>query len=87
MKKNNDSKSRAYSNQKHGFHLVDPSPWPIFTAFSILVMVFGFVLYMHGSNKSQYLFGSYVSGYGLFLTVLMISCWWCDIVREGIIEG
>ena len=87
MKSRNFSQSIAYSNQKHGFHLVDPSPWPVFTAFSLLAMVFGLVLCMHGANKSQYVFGSYIFGYGLFLTVLMASCWWRDIVREGTIEG
>lgn len=80
MKKNQN-------NQKHGFHLVDPSPWPILTAFSALIMIFGFVLYMHSSTKSQYAFGSFVATFGLILIVLMISCWWRDVIREGTIEG
>ena len=36
------------NNQRHGFHLVDPSPWPIIAAFSALMLTFGGVLYMHG---------------------------------------
>ena len=80
MKKNRN-------NQKHGFHLVDPSPWPILTAFSALIMIFGFVLYMHSSTKSQHTFGSFVATFGLILIVLMISCWWRDVIREGTIEG
>jgi cytochrome c oxidase subunit 3 len=78
---------KSYNNQKHGFHLVDPSPWPILTAFSALIMVFGFVLYMHSSSKSQYVFGCYTTTFGLILIILMISCWWRDVVREGTIEG
>ena len=38
------------NNQKHGFHLVDVSPWPIISAFSALILTFGGVLYMHGYN-------------------------------------
>jgi hypothetical protein len=36
------------NNQRHGFHLVDPSPWPLIAAFSALMVTFGGVLYMHG---------------------------------------
>ena len=34
--------------QHFPFHLVDPSPWPILTSFSLLNMAIGAVLYMHG---------------------------------------
>ena len=26
------------NNQKHPYHLVDPSPWPLVTSFSALIM-------------------------------------------------
>ena len=35
------------NTQKHSFHLVDPSPWPLLTAFSVLILLFGTVLYTH----------------------------------------
>ena len=34
------------NNQRHGFHLVDPSPWPLIAAFSALMLTFGGVLYI-----------------------------------------
>ena len=34
--------------QHFPFHLVDPSPWPILTSFSLLNLTIGAVLYMHG---------------------------------------
>jgi cytochrome c oxidase subunit 3 len=40
---------------KHGFHLVDPSPWPFFSAISVLMLTFGAVMFFHG-----YLFGSFL---------------------------
>ena len=30
--------------ERHPFHLVDPSPWPILTAFSVFTLVLGFLL-------------------------------------------
>ena len=33
--------------KKHDYHLVDPSPWPIFTSFACLVLALGAVYYFH----------------------------------------
>ena len=33
--------------KKHEFHLVDPSPWPIYTSFATLVLAIGAVYYFH----------------------------------------
>ena len=43
------------NNQIHSFHLVDPSPWPILSAFSALNLTFGGVLYMHGYAYGHFL--------------------------------
>lgn len=67
---------------KHGFHLVDPSPWPFFSAISVLMLTFGAVMFFHG-----YLFGSFLWKFGLLMTVFVASCWWRDVVREGTFEG
>ena len=37
------------AEKKHDYHLVDPSPWPIYTSFSCLVLALGAVYYMHAS--------------------------------------
>ena len=34
--------------QRHGFHLVDPSPWPLITATAAFSMTMSGVQYMHG---------------------------------------
>ena len=31
--------------KKHGFHLVDPSPWPIYVSVATLILAFGAVYY------------------------------------------
>ena len=33
--------------KKHDFHLVDPSPWPIYVSFATLVLAIGAVYYFH----------------------------------------
>ena len=33
--------------KKHDYHLVDPSPWPIYTSFATLVTAIGTVYYFH----------------------------------------
>lgn len=70
------------NNQIHGFHLVDPSPWPILSGFSALIMTFGFVLYMHG-----YFRGAFMFKWGVFLILLMMFLWWRDVIREATFEG
>jgi cytochrome c oxidase subunit 3 len=70
------------NNQRHGFHLVDPSPWPIISAMSALMLTFGGVLYMHGYSG-----GSFLWKFGLLMIVYMMYVWWRDIVREGTFEG
>jgi cytochrome c oxidase subunit 3 len=76
------NKVKFQNNQNHGFHLVDPSPWPILTSFSVLMLTLGTVLYMHG-----YAGGLFLSKFGLFMVVLMSALWWRDVVREGTFEG
>jgi len=70
------------NNQRHSFHLVDPSPWPFISAMSAFMLTFGGVLYMHG-----YTGGSFLWKFGLSMILFMMFCWWRDIVREGTFEG
>ena len=70
------------NNQKHSFHLVDPSPWPLISAFAALMTTVGLVLYFHGYNG-----GSFLWRFGILLVLFMMFCWWRDIIREGTFEG
>jgi cytochrome c oxidase subunit 3 len=69
------------NNQIHGFHLVDPSPWPFIGAWSAFILTFGGVMYMHG-----YYLGSY-SKFGFLMILYVMFMWWRDIIREGTYEG
>jgi len=71
-----------YTNEKHNFHLVDPSPWPMLSGLSALLLTFGFVLYIHG-----YLHGKLLFQLGFLLLLLIMFLWWRDVIREGTFEG
>lgn len=66
----------------HTFHLVDPSPWPLTTAFGLLYTTFGAVLYFH-----FYKLGAMFFFLGFFITLFSFICWCRDIVREATFEG
>jgi cytochrome c oxidase subunit 3 len=66
------------TQQKHPYHLVEPSRWPIITAFSLLILVSGAVLFLHG-----YTGGSLVTGTGTAAVIFCAWHWWRDVINEG----
>ena len=40
--------------QAHPFHLVSPSPWPLYTCISLLTLTTSGVLTMHGFDNAIY---------------------------------
>jgi len=73
---------KRYITYKHSYHLVDPSPWPIFTSFSALVLTGGSILYMHSYKN-----GGLLMILGFLLVLFSITCWWRDVIREATYEG
>ena len=63
-------------NQKHPYHLVDPSPWPLVTSMSLLILAYGFVSFMHNDNVLVFAIGS-------IALILSSFLWWRDIVKES----
>lgn len=73
---------RRRVTQRHPFHLVDPSPWPLVAAMGALSMTFGGVMFFN-----DFAGGGRLLSLGI-LTVLFVMCtWWRDIIREGLFEG
>ena len=70
------------ADQKHPFHLVEPSPWPAMGAVSAFVLVIGAALFMHGHD-----YGVETIGVGLALVLATMFFWWRDIVREAEYQG
>lgn len=67
---------------RHTYHLVNPSPWPITTAFSAFIMLIGGVLYMHSFAK-----GDFFLSLGSILFLISMGLWWRDVIREATFEG
>jgi cytochrome c oxidase subunit 3 len=72
----------ANNIQKHPFHLVDPSPWPIFASLGAFTTTFGGVLYMHGFEG-----GAFALSLGLSMIIYSMFVWWRDVIREATFEG
>lgn len=64
----------------HPYHLVDPSPWPLMTSFSMLCLAMGLVLYFH-----KYAAGGTVLCVALVTLTYAASLWWRDVIRESIL--
>lgn len=68
--------------QNHPFHLVSPSPWPLFTSVSLFILTTGAVLFMHGFQGSIYLLPIAV-----FNLIYVMSLWFRDVISEGTYLG
>jgi len=68
--------------QAHPYHLVSPSPWPIYTSIALLTLTTTGVLTMHGFNNAGY-----------FLTIAFVtlvasmSFWFRDVISEATYLG
>lgn len=66
------------TKQEHPYHLVAPSYWPIITAFSLLFLTSGAIMYMHAYAGGELIM---ITG-----TVAVVFCawnWWRDVINEG----
>lgn len=67
---------------KHPYHLVDPSPWPLFASFAAFLTTVGGVMYMHA-----YALGGTLLSLGLLMTLYAMAVWWRDVIREATYQG
>ena len=79
---NKNNNNIIFFSEKHSFHLVDESPWPLIGAIAALNITFGGVMTMH-----LYSGGTFILKGGFVLLLLIMYGWWQDIVREGTFEG
>lgn len=64
--------------QDHPFHLVSPSPWPLYTSISLFTLTVNAALSMHLFNNSYIFF--YIA---LVTVVVSMALWFRDIISEG----
>jgi len=68
--------------QAHPFHLVSPSPWPLYTCVSLLTLTTSGVLTMHAFSYAQYFLY-----FALLSLVSSMSFWWRDVISEATYLG
>jgi cytochrome c oxidase subunit 3 len=62
--------------KNHDYHILPPSIWPLAGSLGAFIMLFGFVLWMHGS-------GPWMGLIGLALVLYVMYAWWSEVVHEG----
>jgi len=63
------------NNQKHSFHLVDPSPWPIISATGSLMLTVGGVMFMHGYSGGFFFITVWFFNYFVYDVLLVERCY------------
>lgn len=77
---NNHRKMHQSTQIKHhGYHLVDPSPWPALTSFCMLCLTLSLVMYFH-----KYPAGGLLLSFALLGLTYVASLWWRDVMRESL---
>ena len=65
-------------SQRHNYHLVSESPWPLLSAFGGLGLTFGMAMYFHG-----FIGGFFLIEQALIHVCFCAGCWWRDVIRES----
>ncbi len=79
----------AAEAQKHPYHLVDPSIWPLVGTAGGMLLAFGGVTVMHPAifgeaNKAAVAsLGAWKIAPGLLVIALTMWKWWADVIRES----
>ena len=64
--------------ERKGFHLVEPSPWPIVGAFFALTTAIGLILFMKSAKV-----GPLVLAFGGAGVLFTMAGWWRDVILEA----
>lgn len=67
------------SSHSHPYHIVNPSPWPMLTSFSLMVMLVGGAMALHKMQAAHFVFPA-----GFLGVVTCVFFWWRDVIREGV---
>ena len=74
--------SKSIKAERHGYHIVEPSPWPFITATSIANLVMLCLFYFHYFK---------ITNYWIFFVIiyfsLVIGMWFRDVVIESTFQG
>ncbi len=75
--------------KNHDYHIVDPSPWPLFGGIGAFIMAIGAVAYMRYLNEESFSFGSvdianpWLFYIGTAIVLYTMYGWWSDTIKEA----
>jgi cytochrome c oxidase subunit 3 len=78
-----------HAPQKHPYHLVDPSIWPLVGSIGGILLAFGAATFMHPNmfgeaNKATVeALGVWKIVPGLLIVAVTMWFWWADVIRES----
>ncbi|HEX2890187.1 cytochrome c oxidase subunit 3 [Vineibacter terrae] len=78
-----------HAAQKHPYHLVDPSVWPLVGSIGGVALAFGAALFMHpdmfgaAHKDSIAALGPWKVAPGLLIILTTMWFWWKDVIRES----
>ena len=75
-------RSHYTPRQKHFFHLVTQSPWPLLGGIAAFTLTTGSAMYFHAYN-----WGFFIMILGLLNVILIMLLWWRDVLREATFQG
>lgn len=74
------------SGAPHPYHIVRPSPWPLFGALAAGLFAVGMVMYMHSIKLWGVEVGLKGVVAGVMSIVAVMYFWWRDVVHESVVE-
>jgi len=64
--------------KNHQYHILPPSIWPLFGAFSALVLASGGIMWMHKASSANLVFFA-----GVALVAITMFGWWSKVIQEA----
>ncbi len=74
------------STKEHDYHLVDPSPWPLFSSVAALIAAIGAIAWMRTNVDGEGIFGitgPWLFAVGMAALIATAWLWWRDVIREA----
>ena len=71
---------------KYNYHIIDISPYPLYTALSIFTIMISSILIINKYNI-EYITPQNINLIGILLLSINIYLWWKDIIKEGLYKG
>jgi len=75
------------TGKPHPYHIVNPSIWPIISAFAAGLLAVGALFFMHNVKLGEFEFGYTGIVLGFLAVFACMFFWWRDMIFEAVIEG